>query len=538
MTAHTPPRNLILSIALLQGLMLFGLYKTFDLNVWPSDSPAWFMPLWAIAVLTPVVVQLSLTQANAVILARGVLVLMTILALTGVYTGWQMLAESVGRSSAIVATFCISTTVAVFKALIYGQRWMLAQQSGQSEPGSGYALLFLLSWRNFLTGVLAGLFVVGVGLVLALWAGLFSVIGIEFFSELFTKDWFLFPVLSVAFGLGVLIFRTLDQVIDSITRLLEGLFRLLLPLVVLLAVVFVATLPFVGLQPLWDTGNGTALLMILLGGLLFSLNAVYQDGSASVYPSTIQWGMCVGVVLLPVIASLAGYGLWLRLAQYGLTVERCWALFVWVFLAAFSLGYVWSILRHRLRWVQTLGFVNTRLGMVLGVALVLVNTPLLDFRKLSLSSQVGRVESGAITWAEFDACYVHQNLGAPGERLLQAQLEAGNLDASTFEGTFCHRGAMPPAQVWDRIKVYPAGVEVPEALREKIVASISLTPDIRYALLQVQIREASEHPDFVLLEVHDNYSYARYFTLRPRSGLVRLRPSSACPSGRSTILPG
>ena len=85
-----------------------------------------------------------------------------------------------------------------------------------------YRALFRYSWRNFLVVALTVPLVWGVGLILFLWGALFQVIGIDFFTDLFTEDWFLFPVLAVAFGLGVLIFRHLATVIDGITSLLEG----------------------------------------------------------------------------------------------------------------------------------------------------------------------------------------------------------------------------------------------------------------------------------------------------------------------------
>jgi len=139
-------------------------------------------------------------------------------------------------------------------------------------------MLFARSWRNFLVAVLSGTFMAGVALVLALWAALFFAIGIDFFAGLFASDWFLFPVLSVALGLGVYIFRRLTNVIDGITSLLEGLTRLLLPLLTIVFSIFLVALPFTGLQPLWDTGHGTAIVMWLNALALFTVNAVYQTG--------------------------------------------------------------------------------------------------------------------------------------------------------------------------------------------------------------------------------------------------------------------
>ena len=125
----------------------------------------------------------------------------------------------------------------------------------------------------------------GVAALLALWAMLFLVIDIKFFEELFSKDWFLFPVLAVAFGIGVFVFRRLTGVIDSITNLLAGLMQLLLPLVILIMALFLAALPVTGLEILWETGKGTSLLLWLNAAVLFFINSVYQTGRQAPYPA-------------------------------------------------------------------------------------------------------------------------------------------------------------------------------------------------------------------------------------------------------------
>ena len=100
--------------------------------------------------------------------------------------------------------------------------------------------------------------------------------------------------------MGVLIFRHLVNLIDGITGLLEGLMRLLLPLVV---VIVLATLPFTGLAPLWETGNGTGLLLWLNALVQFSINAVCQTGRDPPYPPAVHRALCPGIALLPVSSA-------------------------------------------------------------------------------------------------------------------------------------------------------------------------------------------------------------------------------------------
>ena len=145
--------------------------------------------------------------------------------------------------------YVLPTLVAIFVALIH-----LQPAIWRTEPD--YETFFTLSWRNFLTVGLSLALVLGVTLILYLWELLFETIGVYFFSILFDKGWFLFPVLAMSFAFGLQNFRAATTVIDSMSSLLMRLMWLLLPLLALLCASFLVTLLFTGLQPLWGHGLG------------------------------------------------------------------------------------------------------------------------------------------------------------------------------------------------------------------------------------------------------------------------------------------
>ncbi|MFT7129417.1 MAG: hypothetical protein ACI89U_001533, partial [Gammaproteobacteria bacterium] len=58
------PRPLMLSVAVIQSLILFVLYKTHELKIWPSESPVISFPLWTLGLLIPVFLLLSIGQGN------------------------------------------------------------------------------------------------------------------------------------------------------------------------------------------------------------------------------------------------------------------------------------------------------------------------------------------------------------------------------------------------------------------------------------------------------------------------------------------
>lgn len=408
MNTNALPKSALLGIALVQGLCLLVLYRSVEFDFWPGESPVWAFPLWTLAIAVPLLLLLSIDRDNYASVAKYVAAYGALIALLALYTGWQAEPFHEFPIESLTAAFAFTIGLASFKALMY------LQQRANGEPPT-YPVLFTYSWRNFLVGVLAALFTLIFWLILRLWGELFKVLEIDFFFELFTKDWFLIPALAVAFGLGISLFRELTHVIDNITKLLHWLIKLLLPLLLGVAVVFLGALPFTGLDLLWNTGSGTALLLWLLALVLFFTNAVYQDGrEESPYPPTLHRTIYAGLCLMPVVAGLALYGLILRLQQYGWTVERCWAFVAWLVLTLFAIGYVIGIVRRRDAWTGELASVNKGMGLVILAIMLVANSPLLDFRKISLESQLARVESGELALADFDFWYAKRHLARPG----------------------------------------------------------------------------------------------------------------------------
>ena len=420
-TTQQPPLTWILGAAFIQGLLLFLLYHSLKTASWPATDSTWLTPLFTATVFIPLLFQLSVTPTNLVRLAKFISILMAFIVPVAFYVGYMIHPTQQGANGSIAGWYAISILVAVFKGAMYIQ-----QRANQQTLT--YPLLFTYSWRNFLTVVLGVAFTGAVTLVLYLWSSLFKVIGIEFFDDLFWNDWFIIPVLSIAFGGAISIFRKLQHVIDSITHLLEGLIRLLLPLICVLAIIFLSTMPFVGLTPLWDTGNGTALLLTLVALTLFFTNAVYQGGDRdNLYPAPVRWLICLGLLTLPVFSALSFYGLWLRVDEYGWTVERCWAMVVWLVLFIFASGYAIGVIKAQLNWPTILAKTNMYLGLFVLALMLVANSPILDFRKISLSSQINRVEAGDQSWMEFDFYYAKRHLGRPAHNFIE-QLKIDHQD--------------------------------------------------------------------------------------------------------------
>jgi hypothetical protein len=437
----------MLIIAVVQGILLFALYRAFDTDYWPSKDPLWSFPLWTLATAVPLFLLLSLERGNVRRVSQLVAGSAAVLTVLAVYTGWQAEPFDEFPVGSLTFVFCSSMTLACFKALMY------VQQRAKQVPLT-YQVLFTNSWRNFLVTALSVIFVFILWLILVLWGELFKVIEIDFFRDLFREDWFIFPVLGFALGLGMIIFRNLTRVIDTITKLLHALIKLLLPLIILVAVIFLAALPFVGLDVLWSTGNGTALLLWLLAIILFFTNAVYQDGrETNPYSAIVHRVIFSGLCVMPIISALSLYGLVLRLNQYGWSVERCWAFVVWLILTLLAIGYVMGIVRRRAEWTIDLARVNTSMGLVVLALMILANSPVLDFRKISLRSQLNRVEAGEIELKDFDFWYTKQHLARPGYLAMEEmKQEIGDSNPELLESI------MNPVNRWNARRMQTANV--------------------------------------------------------------------------------
>ena len=509
------PWRPLLGISLIQGFCLLLLYRAHDLDVWPAEAPLWSYPLWTIAIIVPLLLLLSIDSRNYRRVLQYTGVVAAVLALLAAYTGFQ--AEPFGEFPLYSMTFAFGASIgiAAFKALMY------LQQRANQEPLS-YPVLFTNSWRNFLVSVLAGIFTLIFWLILVLWGQLFRVIGIDVFRDLFREDWFLIPALSVAFGTGILLFRNLTRVIDSITQLLHWLTKLLLPLTLAVAVVFLAALPFTGLGLLWDTGNGTALLLWLLALILFFTNAVYQDGrEAQPYPRLLHRAIYAALSVAPVLSALAFYGLLLRLQQYGWSVERCWAFVTWLILSLFGIGYVAGILRKRDDWTADLARVNTLMGIVVLTITALANSPLVDFRKISMASQLARVESGNIELKEFDFWYARHHLARAGYLAMERiKAEIGDSDPSLtalLDNPLLPWQRQPAAStdaLWERMNYRPTPFEVPAGLRPVINAWL-VNEREQPMLVRVDL-DGDGVDEYLLIGLADNGRIvvsARYFAL-------------------------
>lgn len=410
------PTKLMALISLLQGLGLLYLHQAIELHYWPHEQPQWLFALYSVVFIWPTMLLLGLDQNNCRAIVKLTLPFALLGGLLGYYVGYQATPIEHISYTALLWSFVFTMLIATFKTLMYSQLWA----SGERVT---YSALFLWSWRNFLTLSLALLFAGSFWLVLQLWGALFKAIDIDFFSDLFQERWFYYPAIALANGFGVIIFRNLTRIIDTITRLQQALMKFLLVVLSLVSLLFLGALPFTGLDPLWESG-GSGLILCMQALMLFFVNAVYQDEPDNwPYPLWLHRFIYIGIAVLPIYSLISFYGLSLRVDQYGWSISRYWAYLVWFLLALFPLGYWWGIVKYRDRWTHQLSRTNVAIGLVVLFTMLVVNTPLLDFRKMVVADQLQRLADNKATVDTFDINYFRRDLARPGYEGLQTLKE-------------------------------------------------------------------------------------------------------------------
>jgi len=405
------PVKLLMLVALLQGLMLLLLHQSITLTFWPYADRHWLIAFYAMALTAPSMLLLCVEQGTFKHTAKYVAGFACIAGLVGFYTGWQATPSEHIKISTVLFGFSATMAIATFKALIYIQ----LRVSGQ--PFS-YSQLYHLSWRNALTLSFALLFALCFWGVLMLWAILFKAIKIDIFSQIFTEPWFYYPAISLATGCGVVIFRNLSVVIDTVTRLQQALMKFLLVAVSAVSILFLFGLLISGVSPLWETG-GSALIIWLQAIMLFLINAVYQDEpNVRPYHIALHRLIMVGAALLPLYSLISFYGLSLRVEQYGWSVIRVWGFIIWGVLTLFAVGYLKAIITKRDNWLADVSRINVVLGLVVLAIMVIVNSPLLDVRKITVASQLKQYEASN-DYSNFDAYYFKRHLARPGYLALE-----------------------------------------------------------------------------------------------------------------------
>lgn len=418
-------------VGALQGLVLWSLWRACEDQFWPATAPVALGALLWIAIAVPAAYYLSenagLARARRRVLLLGIAIAYGLL---GAYAGWmgEPLNESeqarrlIGHANAFGHILAAGVMGFMLLPLVCG--WQSAQKRFV------YPQLFVLAWRNALLSAsvvaITGLF----WAVLYAGAMLMKSIGVDFIEELIEKPIFAFPVTGMVVGGAFAVGHARAELLVHLRRYWLALNAWLLPLLLFFGVMWVVMLPVTGLDPLLRTHNASFTLLWFAALAICFVNAAWQDGEdGQFFPRWLAAVLAPAWLTLLFVTGIAGWALWLRIGQYGLTEDRVWGAFVWLLAAGYAVGYSLSLLpsllparwREQLRrgWMPTVAPTNVALALVAVTCLALLTSPLLDPRRLGVNAQMARLESGAVEPDKFDYRYLHWESGQWGRSALQ-----------------------------------------------------------------------------------------------------------------------
>ncbi len=290
-------------------------------------------------------------------------------------------------------------------------------------------------WTDAITGGGALAFVGLSWALLAILAELFSAIQIEILENLMDQEWFGWSFSGAAFGAALGVLRNQLKIIGTLQNVVLLVLSILaVPLAVALVFFLLAVL-ISGLGVLWEaTRSATPLLLAVAVGCFVLTNAVVRDDDANASNSRVLRiaGFVLALGILP-LAMMAAMSMGTRVAQHGLSPERLWSLVAIAVAVAYGFAYFVSALRGWRSildggWRVYLRQSNLHLAVLTCVVALVLALPIFNFGAVSVSNQLARLQSGAVSVEEFDYEALRWDLGDAGREALATLTQSENTD--------------------------------------------------------------------------------------------------------------
>lgn len=361
-----------------------------------------------------------------------------------------------------------------------------------------YPPVHVHAWTNIVLWILACGFALLAHLMMWLVASLFGLIGIDFISELARKPWFVWMLAGTSFGGVMGLLRDRDSILVLIQRVAMTVLSVLAPVLAASLTLFLLSLLFKGLAPLWNTHSATPILLTCVGGAIVLGNAVIGNRPEEAAESRLmRWSAAVlaGVILPLVVIAAVSTGK--RIDQYGFTPSRLWALTFVIAGTVCAVAYAAALIRGRAGWADRIRPANVRLAVIVCAVAFLLATPIVSFGAISARDQVARLQSGRIEPGRFDWRALRFDFGPSGERALRRLAREGATpeirrragEALAAKDPWSIATPVPAEKVREqdeglaRWQVLPRPVALPPALRERLRGISFCSPEDRCRIL-------------------------------------------------------
>jgi hypothetical protein len=408
-------------IGLAQGILLYWLHWSFNAHVWPATNGYVFAPLLAAGFFLPLIAVSGLGNLRTRTLCIWLAVAAMLCGLLAIYDIYRMPALSTPLLNMPNATLRVTPSASLaicLAALLFIADNLVVAADADRRLFARYPTLFEASWKHGIQAFLAQLFTSILWAILFLGAALFALIKITLIERTIREPLFWIPVTAVSFAYALHIADVRATIVRGTRTLVLVLFSWLLPVMTLLAIGFILSLPFTGLDALWSTKRAASILLSSAGALVFLINAVYRDGEDDNAVILRYCRSAAAIVVVPIVA-LAGYALMLRVVQYGWTPERVIVAALVTVATCYAIGYAAAAIGSglSLRWLEPVNVFTTFIIIALFLALM---TPVADPARISVNSQLARLQSGIVTPEKFDYAFLRLKAGRYGSDALEA----------------------------------------------------------------------------------------------------------------------
>ena len=468
----------VVGVGAVQGAILYCLHYSHDKQLWPVEWGLGFNVALFLALLMPLVyywAQDALQRRGMVglIAAAGTLVTMIV--------AWQAMTVFPVNDQQAPSLVVLSCWPGLFLFCYMFVPLLTARATAGNSTLLywDYQKLFELSWRNALISAQAALLTGLLWAILSLGAQLFHLIGIDFPKELLNEPWVAIPLTTVAFSLAYRAGLLRPSFAKATREQWLSITTWLLPLTGIIGVAF--TLAAVGgVEDLFDNGLSAFFLLWFAAFWVSFYNSAFQDGqNPPTLPLWIRQALPWFTAALLALVCMAAWSLTIRIGQYGLTPDRVWGSLVIAVALVYAIGYLLPWRRKPEAWMPQIAATNIIAALVMCIGILLLLSPLLDARKLTVDSQLARLADGRVTANKFDEVIlgrqgkpghdalrrlIEQKSQGPDQQLLAQRAERTLEQASRRSHNESVNDDLLKMPLAERLDIFPQGAELPAGL--------------------------------------------------------------------------
>lgn len=396
---------IVIVVALLQGLTLNATSDYLIRSSWQVPGSLVWLPM-LLALFVPSVFSYLINRFSSAALWAGLL----LTAVLCVWMNFWYLSEATAGHTRELSSL-IPLMVLLFWLIL--PWFQLRQLSGSWNPD--YVLLTEQYVRNTVLGALAGLIGLLVMGMLFLVVYLFRIVNLEFLSDWLNDSLYFWMSFCLGFNISLVFIRTVFTF--STGKIAGYVARVLLPLLTVIGVIAAGGLLLSVVTGVRVSGLGSFTMIWFVSLNILLLNLVYGNECVPRFRSWLNGLVLAGVLLLNVFSLLSVYGILVRVNQYSWSIDRLYGFCIALFLAVVVLAYSAALLWKRSGWAGLLGPVN-KAGLLILMAIILViSSPLADFKQITANSILAGIEKGRIKVTS-DIRYTLEDLGKRGEAVL------------------------------------------------------------------------------------------------------------------------